>query len=48
MSNDDYSDAYDEGIDAAEDGKSISDCPYPDGSEAAEEWMDGFEAVGMF
>jgi ribosome modulation factor len=47
MSNDDYSDAFEEGLDAAEDGKSILDCPYPDGSEEAEDWLDGFESGGF-
>lgn len=42
---DNYPDAYEEGIDAAESGKSITDCPYPYGSEEAEDWLDGFEEV---
>ena len=41
-----YSDAYDEGVDAAEDGKENMDCPYPLGSDEADDWLDGFEESG--
>jgi|WetSurSiteA1Bulk_404760.scaffolds.fasta_scaffold00195_14 hypothetical protein len=43
---DDSSDEYEEGADAAEDGKKIIDCPYPSGSEQYDDWVDGFLEYG--
>ena len=37
--------AYHSGFEAAEAGKRMGDCPYADGTFAADAWQFGFEAV---
>lgn len=47
MTDDDYFlDIYYEGEDAASEGKSRMDCPYPFDSEEGQNWLEGFEDNG--
>ena len=39
-------DSYWEGIAAYDNDERIQDCPYPDGTENADEWIAGFKAQG--
>jgi len=33
---------HDEGMDARDDGRPVSACPYPNGSEEWQEWVEGW------
>jgi ribosome modulation factor len=37
--------AFDEGMEAWQNGKSKSDCPYDEDTRKHEEWIDGYEVM---
>ena len=39
----DYADPFGAGIDARANGASVTDCPYPESSDDAARWVDGFQ-----